>query len=82
MEAIHDKILVGLEEYFSIEKIISNMTQRAGLPGNTQRIAKAKIGKPVQEGRKEGRKERGKEGGREASKERWMDRRKVRTVTK
>lgn len=78
MEAIHDKILVGLEEYFSIEKIISNMTQRAGLPGNTQRIAKAKIGKPVQEGRKE----RKREGGREASKERWMDRRKVRTVTK
>lgn len=67
MEAIHDKILVGLEEYFSIEKIISNMTQRAGLPGNTQRIAKAKIENLF---RKEGRKERGKEGGREASKER------------
>lgn len=69
MEAIHDKILVGLEEYFSIEKIISNMTQRAGLPGNTQRIAKAKIGKPVQEGRKE----RKREGGREGSKQGKMD---------
>lgn len=45
------------------------MTQRAGLPGNTQRIAKAKIGKPVQEGRKE----RKREGGREGSKQGKMD---------
>lgn len=74
MEAIHDKILVGLEEYFSIEKIISNMTQRAGLPGNTQRIAKAKIENLF---RKEGRKERGKEGGKQARKDGWIEGRYV-----
>lgn len=80
MEAIHDKILVGLEEYFSIEKIISNMTLNAQVCQVTHKESQRQ--KLENLFRKEGRKERKREGGREASKERWMDRRKVRTVTK
>lgn len=71
MEAIHDKILVGLEEYFSIEKIISNMTLNAQVCQVTHKESQRQ--KLENLFRKEGRKERKREGGREGSKQGKMD---------